>query len=74
LQSAIQHFVDASGLALDPEGDSYYLMLVSMVELPELMEAMGPTRGAMATLARDGLNPATLAPAAALTAVDKASL
>lgn len=74
LQALIQHFVDVSGLALDPDGDSYYLMLVSMVELPELMEAMGLTRGAMATLARDGINPATLAPAAALTAVDKATL
>jgi methyl-accepting chemotaxis protein len=68
------HFVDSSGLALDPEGDSYYLMLVSMVELPDLMEAMGLTRGAMATLARDGISPATVAPAAAALAVDKASV
>ncbi len=74
LAATIQHFVDSSGLALDPEGDSYYLMLVSMVDLPEMMEAMGLTRGALATLAKDGISPATVAPAAAALAVDLATV
>lgn len=72
--ATIQHFVDSSGLALDPDGDSYYLMLVSMVELPEMMEAMGLTRGAVTTLAKDGISPATVAPAAAALAVDLATM
>ena len=74
LAAVIEHFVDTSGLALDPDGDSYYLMLVSMVELPEVMEAMGLTRGAVATLAKDGISPSTVAPAAAALAVDVATL
>jgi len=52
LRDLVQHAVNASGLALDPEGDSYYLMLTSTVYLPQLMENLGLTRGALAALCK----------------------
>ncbi|WP_428504299.1 methyl-accepting chemotaxis protein [Roseateles sp.] len=68
-----QHAVNASGLALDPEGDTYYLMLASTVNLPHLMENLGLTRGALAAFVQDPKSK-RLAAAAASLAVDKARL
>jgi hypothetical protein len=65
LAGVVEHIVGLSGLALDPEGDSYYVMLIAMVDMPDLMESLGQTRAALATLALDGISPATVAPAAA---------
>ncbi|MCY4745811.1 methyl-accepting chemotaxis protein [Pelomonas sp. UHG3] len=66
-----QHLVDVSGLALDPEGDSYYLMMVGTVHLPDLLENLGLTRAALASLAADPQNARLTAQAAARMAVDK---
>jgi len=75
LGNLVQHLVDESGLALDPEGDSYYLMLVGTVDLPDLLETFGLTRGALANLAASETPDGMLkAKAAASLAVDKKSL
>ncbi|MFG6467059.1 methyl-accepting chemotaxis protein [Roseateles sp. BYS87W] len=74
LGELIQHCVDESGLALDPEGDTYYLMLISTVNLPELLESFGLTRAALANLAADPQNGKLTAKAAAQLAVDKRAL
>ncbi len=74
LGELVQHLVDESGLALDPEGDSYYLMLVSTVELPTLLETFGLTRGALASLAAEPQNGKLTAQAAARLAADKTVL
>ncbi|PTT75367.1 hypothetical protein DBR42_29070, partial [Pelomonas sp. HMWF004] len=71
LGDLVQHFVDQSGLALDPEGDSYYLMLASTVRLPSLLETMGLTRAALANLASNAQDGKLTAQAAARLAVDK---
>ena len=73
LAELISYTVDGSGLALDPEGDSYYLMLASTVNLPTLMENMGLTRAAVATHIG---NPSggTLVQAAGRLALDAAAL
>ncbi|MCV2348432.1 methyl-accepting chemotaxis protein [Paucibacter sp. Y2R2-4] len=73
LGELVKHVVDASGLALDPEGDSYYLMLASTVNLPQLMENLGLSRGALAAYVQDPKSQ-RLATAAASLAVDKALL
>jgi len=73
LGDLVQHAVNASGLALDPEGDTYYLMLASTVNLPHLMENLGLTRGALAAFVQDPKSK-RLAAAAASLAVDKARL
>ncbi len=48
LNEVVQHLVNESGLALDPEGDSYYLMLLATVQLPQVMDTMGLSRAALA--------------------------
>ncbi len=73
LGDLVKHVVDASGLALDPEGDSYYLMLAATLNLPLLMENLGLTRGALASFVQDPKSQ-RLATAAASLAVDKAQL
>jgi len=70
LGELVKHVVDASGLSLDPEGDSYYLMLAATVKLPQLMENLGLTRGALAAFVQDPKSQ-RLATAAASLAVDK---
>ncbi|RZL31291.1 MAG: HAMP domain-containing protein, partial [Rubrivivax sp.] len=74
LGELVQHLVDESGLALDPEGDSYYLMLIGTVNLPDMLETFGLTRGALASLAADAQNGKLTAQAAARLAVDRKSL
>jgi len=75
LGELVQHLVDESGLALDPEGDSYYLMLIGTVDLPDLLETFGLTRAALASLASaEAPNGALTARAAASLAIDKKSL
>ena len=75
LGGLVQHLVDESGLALDPEGDSYYLMLTATVDLPDLLETFGLTRAALASLASSETDDGMLrAKAAASLAVDKKSL
>ncbi|MFG6440122.1 methyl-accepting chemotaxis protein [Roseateles sp. LKC17W] len=71
LGALISHLVDVSGLALDPEGDSYYLMNIGTVHLPDLLEGLGLTRAALAGLAADTQNARLTAQAAARLAVDK---
>ncbi len=71
LGALVEHLVDVSGLALDPEGDSYYLMLVGTVHLPDMLENLGLTRAALASLAADPQNARLTAQAAARLAVDK---
>ncbi|MFG6463255.1 methyl-accepting chemotaxis protein [Roseateles sp. DXS20W] len=71
LGELVQHLVDESGLALDPDGDSYYLMAAGTVTLPDLMETAGLTRGALASLAADPQNAKRTAQAAGSLAVDK---
>ncbi len=73
LAELIEYVVDGSGLALDPEGDSYYLMLASTVNLPALMESMGLTRGAVASYATEPSS-TTLIQAAGRLALDAAAL
>ncbi len=73
LAELIEYMVDGSGLALDPEGDSYYLMLASTVNLPALMENMGLTRAAVATYV-DKPSSTTLVQAAGRLALDAAAL
>jgi len=70
LGELVKHVSDASGLALDPEGDTYYLMLMSAVSLPQLMENMGLTRGALVSHVKEPKS-STLADAAARVALDK---
>ena len=65
------HVVDQSGLALDPDGDSYYLMVAATVALPDMLETFGLTRGALANLSADQENGMLRAQAAARLAVDK---
>ncbi|MFG6430306.1 methyl-accepting chemotaxis protein [Roseateles sp. LYH14W] len=75
LGELVQHLVDESGLALDPEGDSYYLMLIGTVNLPDLLETFGLTRAALANLAAAEAPSSQLtAQAAASLAVDKKSV
>lgn len=75
LGELVQHWVDESGLALDPEGDTYYLMLVGTVDLPDLLETLGLTRAALANLAAaETATGALTAQAAARVAVDAKSL
>ena len=71
LGDLVEHAVDQSGLALDPDGDSYYLMAAGTVTLPDLLETFGLTRAALASLAADAENGKLLAQAAARLAVDK---
>ena len=71
LGNLVEHVVDQSGLALDPDGDSYYLMAAGTVTLPDLLETAGLTRGALASLAADPQNVKLTAQAAARLAVDK---
>ncbi|MCV2362169.1 methyl-accepting chemotaxis protein [Paucibacter sp. DJ1R-11] len=73
LGDLVKHVVDASGLALDPEGDSYYMMMAATIHLPQLMENLGLTRGALASYVQDPKSQ-RLATAAASLAVDKAEL
>jgi methyl-accepting chemotaxis protein len=39
------HIADQSNLTLDPEIDSFYLMDLAVISLPELFEALGKARG-----------------------------
>jgi methyl-accepting chemotaxis protein len=71
LGDLVEHVVDQSGLALDPDGDSYYLMLAGTVELPDMLETFGLTRGALVSLSGDQENGMLRAQAAARLAVDK---
>jgi methyl-accepting chemotaxis protein len=71
LGDLVEHVVDQSGLALDPDGDSYYLMAAGTVALPDMLETFGLTRGALASLSADGENGMLRAQAAARLAVDK---
>jgi methyl-accepting chemotaxis protein len=71
LGELVEHSVDQSGLALDPDGDSYYLMAAGTVALPDMLETFGLTRGALASLAADQENGMLRAQAAARLAVDK---
>ena len=73
LREMTHKLVDASGLALDPDGDTYYLMLAATVYLPDVMENMGLTRGAVAGYLASP-KPATLAAAAGGLASDKEML
>ena len=41
----IVHVADQSNLILDPDLDSYYLMDLTIIAIPELIEAMGKARG-----------------------------
>ncbi len=70
LAELVKHVGDASGLALDPDGDTYYLMLASTVALPQLLENLGLSRGALVSHIKDPRN-SSLAEAAARVAVDK---
>lgn len=45
---------DQSNLTLDPEIDSFYLMDLATITLPQLFEALGKTRGAAAGIAASG--------------------
>jgi methyl-accepting chemotaxis protein len=71
LGDLVEHVVDQSGLALDPDGDSYYLMAAGTVTLPDMLETFGLTRAALASLAADPQNIKLTAQAAARLAVDK---
>jgi methyl-accepting chemotaxis protein len=71
LGDLVEHTVDQSGLALDPDGDSYYLMAAGTVALPDMLETFGLTRGALASLSADADNGMLRAQAAARLAVDK---
>ncbi|MFZ2988429.1 methyl-accepting chemotaxis protein [Ideonella sp.] len=73
LRELVQHLVDESGLALDPEGDSYYLVMASAVNLPELMESMGLTRAAVASYLTSPKS-STMMAAAVRLALDKEGL
>jgi len=73
LGDLVEHVANTSGLALDPEGDSYYLMLAATFHLPPLMENLGLSRGALANYVMDP-KPQRLATAAASVAIDKALL
>ncbi|MEL4177811.1 methyl-accepting chemotaxis protein [Roseateles sp. PN1] len=70
LDELTQDVVDASGLALDPEGDTYYLMLAATINLPKAMENLGLSRGAMSAYLAQPKN-SLLAAAAARVAVDR---
>ncbi|GAA3917217.1 methyl-accepting chemotaxis protein [Litoribacillus peritrichatus] len=48
------HIADQSQLTLDPDLDTYYLMDLITVTLPELMEALGKTRGMTSGIAASG--------------------
>ena len=41
----IVHVADQSNLILDPDLDSYYLMELTVIAIPELIEALGKARG-----------------------------
>ncbi|OYT87871.1 MAG: hypothetical protein CFE46_09995 [Burkholderiales bacterium PBB6] len=73
LGALTQHLVDESGLALDPEGDSYYLMLAATVHLPDMLEGMGLTRGAVASYIKTPQAPQLMVGATRL-AIDRAAL
>ncbi len=49
--SLIVQVADQSNLILDPDLDSYYLMDLAIIGLPELIEALGKARGAAAGMA-----------------------
>ncbi len=44
LRSLLVHVADTSGLILDPELDSYYIMDLLVLRLPNLLEAMGQSQ------------------------------
>lgn len=70
LGDLVKHLVDESGLALDPDGDTYYLMAASTVTLPDLLETFGLTRGALASLSAQPQDGKRAVQAAAGLAVD----
>ena len=53
--SLVDRVTDASGLALDPDLDSYYVMLGLQTQLPALAEQMGQARAKGATATADGV-------------------
>ncbi|MFO1146882.1 MAG: methyl-accepting chemotaxis protein [Alsobacter sp.] len=57
---AIQAIADGSNLTLDPDLDSYYVMDVVVVRLPELTAASGELKAAFAAFAREPASPAAL--------------
>ena len=50
LLDLIQNITDESGLILDPEKDTYYLMSTAFLSLPKKVEALGQARGKGAAL------------------------
>ncbi len=49
--SLIVHVADQSNLILDPDLDSYYLMDLTIIAIPELIEALGKARGGASAMA-----------------------
>jgi methyl-accepting chemotaxis protein len=54
IREAVVHLADTSNLSLDPDADSYFLMLAHTVYLPALMDNLGRMRAAGTYLARQG--------------------
>ncbi len=50
----LDQLVDQSRLALDPEADTYYLMIASLGRMPQATEAMGQTRARGAGFLAEG--------------------
>ena len=55
----IEELADDSGLSLDPDADTYYLMRSSFIEIPALTEAVGETRARGAGILASGRFDAT---------------
>ncbi|URI08314.1 methyl-accepting chemotaxis protein [Aquincola tertiaricarbonis] len=58
LRSMRSSVLDVSGLSLDPEQATYYLMTASALTAPELIEGISRSRGLSGALAREGATPA----------------
>lgn len=54
LDSLLDEVTDRSGLALDPEFDSYYMVSVSLMRMPDVTRRIGELRGLAGTALRAG--------------------
>lgn len=52
--SSLQEVVDSFKLSLDPDTDGYYLISASLVDIPQLSEALGQLRGTGVSLLSKG--------------------
>lgn len=52
--SSLQEVVDSFKLSLDPDADGYYLISASLVDVPQLAEALGQLRGTGVSLLTKG--------------------